>query len=286
MNLLSGLENFGFDTQKMDNLFEEEKKESSEVKENVSEERKVQETDFLLEKGVRCPICDKVFKTLMVKSGRLKRLEPDSDLRPRHQDIDSLKYDISSCPHCGYTAINRYFEHVTSVQRKLIQDGICSKFKPEDNVKEQEGICAIDYDTALARYKLSLFNTIVKKGANSEKAFTCLKISWLLRGMQETLPEDATEEKKTELQKEEQAFYVQAFDGFFKAISSEMFPMCGMDQTTVDYLLAAMAMRLHKYDVAAKLISGILTSPAAPSRIKNKALNMKSEIIAAIHGAT
>ena len=76
------------------------------------------------------------------------------------------------------------------------------------------------------------------------------------------------------------------FDGFFKDISSEMFPMCGMDQTTVDYLLAAMAMRLHKYDVAAKLISGILTSPAAPSRIKNKALNMKSDIIAAIHGAT
>ena len=47
MNLLSGIEKFGFDTQKMDNLFEEEKKESSEVKENVSEERKVQETDFI-----------------------------------------------------------------------------------------------------------------------------------------------------------------------------------------------------------------------------------------------
>ena len=36
---------------------------------------------FLLEKGIRCPVCDKVFKTKMIKNGRVKRLESDKDLR-------------------------------------------------------------------------------------------------------------------------------------------------------------------------------------------------------------
>lgn len=279
MNLLSGLEKFGFDSQKMDNLFEDEKKEVKNDGTAVAAEKKVQETDFLLEKAIRCPMCDKVFKTQMVKSGRLKRLEPDSDLRPRHQGIDSLKYDVSSCPFCGYTAINRYFETVTSVQRKLIEEGICSKFKPEE--LQRDGIQEYDYETALGRYKLSLFTAVVKKAPNSEKAFNCLKISWLLRGYAETVDE-STEEgkaKKAEIQKEENAFYNQAFEGFMKAVSTEMFPMCGMDQTTVDYLLAAMAFRLNKLDVASKIISGIITSQTAPSRIKDKARNMKDEIV-------
>ena len=40
--------------------------------------------------------------------------------------------------------------------------------------------------------------------------------------------------------------YQQAYEGFMKAMSTEMFPMCGMDQCTVDYLLAAMAYHFKK----------------------------------------
>ena len=38
------------------------------------------------------------------------------------------------------------------------------------------------YEKAIERYKLALYNTLVKKGKNSEKAYECLKISWLYRG--------------------------------------------------------------------------------------------------------
>ena len=44
--------------------------------------------------------------------------------------IDTLKYDVASCPNCGYTAMNRYFEHLSSVQIKLIKEKICANFKP------------------------------------------------------------------------------------------------------------------------------------------------------------
>ena len=62
----------------------------------------------------------------------------------------------------------------------------------------------------------------------------------------------ATEEGKAaiaECKKEEEAFYKQAYDGMLKAVSTEMFPICGMDQGTVDYLLATMSIHYKKYDV-------------------------------------
>lgn len=287
MNLLSGLDKFGFDAENT-NIFEDEKTSAKKEEAGQTQAENVpQETDFLLEKAIRCPVCDGVFKTKMVKNGRLKRLEPDADLRPRFQYIDSLKYDVSSCPKCGYTAMNRYFEHLSQIQIKLIQDNICSKFKP-DSIPNPEGLVACDYETALSKYKLALFNSIAKKAKASEKAYTCLKISWLLRGQGESLSGDTDEikEQKAAIKKEEDAFYVQAYEGFVKAVASELFPMCGMDQNTVDYLMAAMAFHLKKYDVASKTISSILVSRTAPNKIKDKALNMKDEIIAAIKGNT
>ena len=56
---------------------------------------------IIVEKGLRCPVCDKVFKTKMIKSGRIKRMEPDKDLRPRHEYIDTLKSDYIRKEYTG-----------------------------------------------------------------------------------------------------------------------------------------------------------------------------------------
>lgn len=282
MNLLSGLEKFGFSIEEDMDIFAEEKTE--EKKQTVvTEEGKVEEIppeeSFLLEKGIRCPVCDKVFKTKMVKNGRVKRLESDKDLRPRHQYIDTLKYDVASCPHCGYTAMVRFFPHLTGGQIKLITENVCKNFKPQPQKEEPP---TYDYDTAIERYKLALFNTVVKKGKTSEKAYTCLKIAWLIRGKAETITGNGEEQKqlRAQCQKEEAAFYQQAYDGLMKAVSTEMFPICGMDQSTVDYLLATMSIHYKKYDVASKLLAGILTSQTAGRQIKDKALGLKEEVVA------
>ena len=174
MNLLEGLEKFGLDQMDTEHIFEDEKKEEVPAKPQATVKEEVHsEKEFLLEKSIRCPVCDAVFKTKMVKTGRVKRLEPDFDLRPRFQYIDTNKYDVSSCPKCGYTAMNRYFSHLSSGQIKMIDEGVRRKFKRTNLVEPEE----YSYDEAIDRYKLALYNTIVKKGKTSEKAFECLKIS-------------------------------------------------------------------------------------------------------------
>ena len=276
MNLFEGLEKFGLNTDGAESLFEDEKK-TSDTKENGEAKEEIPaEESFLLEKSVRCTVCDKVFKTKMIKNGRVKRLEPDFDLRPRFMYIDTLKYDVASCPYCGYTAMNRYFEHLSSIQIKLIKEKICANFK-----QTGEDPAVYDYDTAINRYKLSLFNTLVKKGKTSEKAYTCLKISWLYRGKLEGMDEqDASlEEERKECMEQQEAFYSQAYEGFVKAVSTEMFPMCGMDQTTVDYLLAVMSKHFKRYDIASKCISRILTNSAVSKKMKDRTYDLKEEII-------
>ncbi len=282
-NLLSGLGKFGLDENVAEKLYEEESASAKRGTTGASADAAPvgpKETDFLLLKSVRCPVCDGVFRTPVIKSGRAKRKEPDLDLRPRFEHIDTNKYDVASCSKCGFTAMHRYFANLTPIQIKLIKEGVVEKFQtpPAKEITELE---VFDYDTAIERYKLALYTAIVKKGASSEKAYICLKIAWLLRGKMEDLAKDAENNKEAILacNKDYQTFYVQAFDGFVKAMSSENYPMCGMDQSTVDLLIAAMAYNLGKYDYASRFVSELIVSRTAGNNIKNRAHELKEKIM-------
>lgn len=287
MGLLSGLEKFGLDQMDTTNLFEDEKKPKAEQQGQADAPKAEEhsETEFLLLKSIRCPVCDHVFRTRLVKTGRVKRLEPDFDLRPRFAYIDTNKYDVSSCPKCGYTAINRYFAHITSGQVKLIDQGVRSKFKTKTLVNAEDTLEAYTYEEAIEYCKLALYCTMVKKGSTSEKAYECLKLSWLYRGWREKLESEGTNDRElySNVKTEEDAYYKQAYEGFMKAIATESFPMCGMEESTVNILLANMAFKLEKYDVASKLVSAILTSRVASRSVKDRAMTLKEEIIKKLH---
>ena len=102
--LLGGLEKYGFDEEALQNAFNAsmKKREGKKVVQK-GEEVALAEEDFLLLKSVVCPICENVFSTMVVKSGRARRMEPDFDLRPRFEGIDVNKYDVTSCRKCGKT---------------------------------------------------------------------------------------------------------------------------------------------------------------------------------------
>ena len=57
-----------------------------------------------------------------------------------------------------------------------------------------------------------------------------------------------------------------------------MFPICGMNTVTVDYLVAVLAVRFKDYGVATKLLSAVITAPGASMRIKDRARDMKDQV--------
>lgn len=270
-SLFSGLEQFGLGKMKDMEVFqkEEKKEEKKEVKSEVTE------ADILFEKKNRCPVCDKEFKVKTIRTGKVKLLSADTDLRPRYQGIDSLKYDAIACPHCGYAALNRFFNYMTSAQAKFIKEQISANF----NGIPLEGDI-LTYDDAILRHKLALMNTVVKRAKTSERAYTCLKLAWILRGKAETLPKETPNynEQMKKLKAEEDECILNAYEGFQQAFTKESFPMCGMDEITTTYLEAELARRSQKFDEAGRWIAQILTSRQANERIKNKAREIKDLI--------
>ncbi|MCM1126357.1 MAG: DUF2225 domain-containing protein [Lachnospiraceae bacterium] len=238
----------------------------------------IKETDFLFDKGFDCPVCGRKLKVRTLRSGRARVVRTDTDLRPVYENIEPLKYDPVVCPGCGYSALARFFPTITQTQVKEIQEKISKAFQA--NIAEQE---TYSYEEALYRYKLCLANAIVKNAKASEKAYICLKTGWLLRSWQESLSAEDTPEiqkKCEELKEQEVEFLKKALEGFLSARQTEDYPMCGMDEITLEFLVSVLAMDYGQLDTASKLISMVITSPAANSRMKDKARDIKDMILA------
>ena len=167
----------------------------------------MKEETFLFDKSYECPVCYQGFKAKTVRSGKLRSLGTDRDLRPLYDQMEPLKYDVVICPHCGYAALTRFFGGLTAGQIKAIKENISANFHPVKEEKE-----TYTYEEALYRYKLCLANTIVKHGKVSEKAYICLKAGWLLRSMGENL-DPAVEDynkKMQEIKEQEKDFLKKA----------------------------------------------------------------------------
>lgn len=274
MGLLSGLESFGLGGLEERKLYEDNEAEAEAAKllEQAKAKPVVNETDYIFDKSVKCPICDSDFKVKAVKSNKARLIGTDVDLRGRYQDIDIYKYDVCSCPRCGYTALNRYFQNPMDIYKKKIREGICSKYRPTPENPE-----VYSYDYSIARYKLALANAVVKGAKASEIAFICLKTAWILRGKAESL--NASDPAYGEALVEESEYIMNAYEGLVKAVATETFPIAGMDETTVDYLMAALGFKTNHLDVAQKMISKILLSNTANSRMKDRARALKETIL-------
>ena len=269
--VLTGLSNLGLEHLENKDIFalEDEKDSTAEA----AWEETVNETEFIYDKKMSCPVCGKSFITKVMKSGKAKLLSTDLDLRPVYEGIDANKYSVCQCTYCGYTALPNGFEQVTELQKKNIKQQIC------DSVLLTPYIDSIySYEDAIERYKLALACAVVKKSKNSEKAYICIRFAWLYRGYCEYLKRCGKKEEASEARKAELLYIQNAYKGFVTARSTEDYPMCGMDSSTVDYLIAAIAVQLKKYDVAEKLLSSLLTASDVNKRTKDKARELKDII--------
>ncbi|MBO6214172.1 MAG: DUF2225 domain-containing protein [Lachnospiraceae bacterium] len=278
MNLLAGLEKFGFGGKEAFDITDDgskKKKESDKSAQNAA--KPMEEKDFLLEKKVTCAICDKPFTALVVKGSKARRLENDPDLRPNYEGVDVVKYDVLACPHCGYAAMLKSFEHVSPSQLKWVREGVCANFRAEPRQVKKE---TYTYDEAIDRYKLALVSAMAKKVKLSEKSYICLKIAWLIRAQIPTIKEDTADGaiKKRQLEEEYKAYYKQAYEGFMKVSSTETPPFYGMNENTLEYMLANMAFYFVDYQTSLKLISRLITSTNTPSKIKELCLDLKEDI--------
>ena len=278
MGIFSGFEKLGLGNIEGEALFEDPRKKEVVVKKDEPKKKLqlVNEEDYLFDKKYKCPVCDSDFEARTVRTGKVKIKNVDIDLRPDYEELDQNKYDVIACPACGYAALGRYFPNLTKYQIDDIRVKICMNYKHEPCKAP-----VYTYDYAKRLYQLCLANAVVKKAKNSEKAYICLKSAWVIRGETQRLDpnDDNYETRKAENDAQEKELLLNALNGFAMARQTEEFPIAGMDSTTLDYLMAALAVETGQRDMASKMIGEILTSRVANSRIKDKARVLKEMLM-------
>lgn len=274
MGILSGLSDLGLGKLEGADLFKKEEKKENQEEKAAPKVPLIEEQDFLFEKSFDCPVCGKDFKDTVIKTGKARLIKQDKDLRPIFQGIDTIKYDIISCPHCGYSAMAKYFPTIAPPQAKLIKENISRTYRkfPRSFI--------VSYDEAIDRFRLAIANAIVKKGKDSEKAYLCLRMAWVVRGKQENLDKKHPdfETLKNELKDDEAELLHNAYEGFVSARETEHYPIAGMDELTLDYLLGVLAAETGEYDYAIKYLTTVIVSKTANSRMKDKARDLRDEI--------
>ena len=213
---------------------------------------------YMMKRKFNCPVCSCDFESSYVRSSktRLKRL--DTDLKPIYEPVDPLYYDATVCPECGYAALGATFSSLLDKQADEIKKRITPNYKPKEYSLIHTASDAIE------RYQLALLNSVIKKGKDSEKAFICLKTAWIYR-----------DENNTE---KETLFLQSAVSGFVSAYENEEFPICGMDNPTLTYLIGELYRRLGNYEKAIYFISRVIGMHGANQRILDRAQDARELI--------
>ena len=278
MGLFSGLETLGFKNENMQiyaSKTEDAPKEEHKPKPVVA----IREEECLFPKTHECPVCYEKFKSLAVRAGKLHSNGMDDDLRPLYEGMDPVKYDAIVCPHCGYAALSRYFSNVMPHQAKQLRAEVKSKFK---GMEISDTL--YDYDEAIIRYKMVLLSDVVGGVKDSRRAYTCLKLAWVIRGKLEKEGPKLSTEECNKLHADEMECIQNAYDGYTRALSNETFPMSGMDEPTVSYLVADLAFKLDKYKESLLMISQLIVRKDITPRMKDRALELKEKIRVQVKG--
>lgn len=271
--LLSSMEKFGLGSLKDIEIYQDKEKDGKEKGDNIGGvTMEISEESILFDKTYTCPCCGETFKSKAVRVGRNALVRLDSDLRPVYKYADATKYDAIVCTKCGYAGIIKNFDSIGDRHIKDIREKVSTKFKGIDETKT-----TYSYEEAIDRTQLALLSTVIKCGRNSEKAYICLKLAWLTRGMKEHLDKEADDYKiKVEkLESNEMNYLKNAYEGFADAYMNEKFPICGMDENTLCIILAETARKMNKRHDALRYLEMVIVSKSATDRMKDMARDIR-----------
>lgn len=214
------------------------------------------EDDFLYGKNVTCPLCNTATSTLMVKRSALRLVSKDSDSMPYYKYINPLFYDVCQCTHCGYAALQSFFDHEIKPQDKaILMEKVASRWNPRNFPN------LYDVKTALSHYKIALYCTKLRNADRIEPTLLYLKMGWIYR-----LQDNKEMECKC---------LTQAVEGFKYLYEVGDFPVAGMDECSLIYMIADLSNRINDYKQSLLWLGMVLNNNQAKSALKDKARDLK-----------
>lgn len=191
---------------------------------------------FTVEK--KCPICVETTRVVKVKS-KLLAERTDEDFCVHYKDFNPYFYKIWFCEHCGFAADEKTFlgsiplTHKRKIQEFLNSRKLGLKFVEERQVPD-----------AVASFKLAIFYAELTGQSLAKRAGLYLELGWIYR---------ASEEKERESEMLERA--ISLYD---RSLMTERYPINGLSDNTVIYLIGAIYYRLHDFEKSTQYLSRII----------------------------
>ena len=102
---------------------------------------------------------------------------------------------------------------------------------------------------------------MVKKSRSGEKAYICLKLAWFYRDKKDI--------------NNEIMYLKAAYKGFNDAFVNERFPICGLEENTLLYIIAAIGSRIGKIDDSLRILSRLIVKRGLNTRLKAKISDLR-----------
>lgn len=199
-----------------------------------------------------CLYCDHHFTTTKVRSSKAKVIQRDSDFCVHYEGPNSLFYDITICPGCGFAFYNSY-RKLNQHQRQKLNNMYISKI----NVPDMTGERSIE--EAIHTFKLALLTAGIVNERKFITANLALKLAWLYR---------FTEDDEQELR-----FLKLALEDYIYMLQNEDITQEDVDEDRLIYLMADLNTRLNQYEAARKLFSQLITGKNVSPRYKSMAID-------------
>ena len=259
-DIFAGLEKFGMRSvlEKNTDIYHQAATDNKPLKETLAKRFSID--DYIYAKNFVCAVCDQSFKSYVVKHGKTRVESVEFDLRPIHTPIEPMLYDVVMCTSCGFTSLNAVFNKITRREAEKVLEEITPHFKPEPPSKEPT------IDMAIDRYKLALLNAVVRNAKECEKAYICMRITWLYRIKGEALGD----EKK---------FAALALQGYTSSLEKESTNLLKLEEGTILYLMGSFSYFLGDNAASLKILASIIASNKSSHRLKERARDLRDRII-------
>lgn len=218
---------------------------------------------WLYKKEMHCPVCHRDFFDAYPRYTRLRMDYVESDFRPHYvSDIFPFYYDITVCNNCGYAMLTDRFGELTEGERAKIREVILPKFH------SRQYPLLLTKEQAEERYKLAQLSASLMYLKDSEYAYFMLRCAWFYKEIRER----AEIESNAELALNENTLkcYEKAVEHFEKAYISEDFPIRGMNELALAYLITVLNYRLKRMNKVNEWLRECYSNVALTSKDNQK----------------
>ena len=185
-----------------------------------------------------CPICGESTRIVKTKS-KLMVEKTDEDFCVHYKGFNPYFYKIWFCEHCGFAADEKTFlGTMPSLHKKKIQEFLAQR-KLGMQFVEERGI-----PDAVASSKLAIFYAEMTDQPLARRAGLYLELAWIYRA-------DGEQDKENEMMQ-------RAADLYDTSLMTERYPINGLSDNTVVYLIGAIYFRMQDYEKSTQYLSRII----------------------------